>query len=176
MTTLVTGTPGSGKTTLVATAQLNGDKRFYDADEILGLCEWREFKTGKVMGVVTDFVETGKDDWYTTYGWYWRTEVLKQFLVDHPDAIICGSSENVVECYELFDKLVIIRVEEKELISNLAQPTRNNPFGKTPKQRANFMNWQTYLIESAEKYNLTICSGNDTQNVFKMVVEVAGKV
>ena len=169
MAILITGTPGSGKTTLVHYANEHGDTRFFDADEISGLCEWREFKTGDVMGLVTDFMETGKDDWYERYGWYWRTDYLEEFLSKNPSAVICGSSENVVDCYPLFDELVMLQITESELLSNLASPTRNNPFGKTPKQRANFMNWQTYLIDSAKAFSPKIITGNNTAAAFAYI-------
>lgn len=172
MTTLVTGTPGSGKTTLVEYAKQHNDTRFYDADELPGLCEWREFKTGKVMGLVTDFVETGEDEWYTKYGWYWREGVLREFLASNPDAIVCGSSENVVGSYGLFDKVVILKVAEDQLLSNLSQPTRNNPFGKTPKQRANFMNWQDYLISGAASSDPIIIEGNQTLRAYEIITHV----
>lgn len=170
MNALVCGTPGSGKTTLVQYAAAQGNKQFFDADEIQGLCEWREFKTGKVMGLVTEFMGTGDDDWYQNYGWYWRTDVLKQFLKDNPDAIVCGSSENVVDHYPLFDRHIILRVTEEELFLNHASPTRDNPFGKTPKQRANFMNWQQYLIDSAKGFKPDIIDGNNTANAYVTVV------
>ena len=38
MKVLVTGTPGSGKTTLAEYAEKSGDRRFVDADELVGLC------------------------------------------------------------------------------------------------------------------------------------------
>lgn len=169
MTTLVTGTPGSGKTTLVQYAARAGDKRFFDADKIKGLCEWRESETGKVLGLVADYKETGKDEWYQKYGWYWRTDVLKQFLSDNPDSIICGSSENVVAVYGLFDRLFIIKKTKEELFHNLASPDRDNPFGKTEKQRANFMNWQEYLIKEAEGYPLTLVKGNNISEVYNQI-------
>ena len=56
MSTLITGTPGSGKTTLVNYAKSQGDRRFCDADDMPGLCEWREFASGKTIGLVDEAV------------------------------------------------------------------------------------------------------------------------
>lgn len=170
MSTLVTGTPGSGKTTLTKYAESVNDGRFFDADEIPGLCEWRVFETGEVMGLVTEFIETGMDEWYTLFGWYWRPEVLKAFMKDHPDAVICGSAENTVECYGLFDQIYILKKNETELLANLASPDRNNPFGQTPDQRKNFMNWQDYLINEASAFQPIILEGNDITRIYKAII------
>lgn len=172
MSTLVTGTPGSGKTTLVQYAEKLGNARFMDADEVIGLCEWREFKTDKPMGLITEFVETGEDEWYEQYGWYWRVAFLKDYLTKNPDVILCGSSENVTDCYELFDQVIVIRVTEDELLSNLADPTRNNPFGKTPKQRAGFMKWQEHLIGEAHGKKLALIDGNSTENAYNKILNL----
>lgn len=173
MSTLVTGTPGSGKTTLVQHAQQVGDTRFFDADEIVGLCEWRDLKTGQVLGLVTEHQETGEDSWYAQYGWYWRGDVLRAFLKDRPQAIVCGSSENITEYYELFGKIVVIKVNESELLHNLSQPTRNNPYGKTESQREGFMEWQEHLIVVAERFDSFVIEGNDTIRTYEAVCRKA---
>lgn len=176
MSSLVTGTPGSGKTTLSKYAKSVGDSRFVDADEIPGLCEWRVFETGEVMGLVTEFIETGEDEWYKMFGWYWRPVFLKEYLTQHPTVIICGSAENTVECYSLFDKVVLFKKTEEELLSNLASPDRNNPFGQTPEQRKNFMNWQNYLITEAREFNPRIIEGNDVSEAYKLITGQATKL
>lgn len=171
MITLVTGTPGSGKTTLVTYAHSVGDATFIDADELLGLCEWIEFKTGTVLGLITEHPETGKDDWYARYGWYWRPDFLEQYLAEHPNVVMCGSAENTAESYSCFDKIFILRKTEEVLISNLASPDRINPFGKTPEQRKNLLTWQDYLIGEAESYNHFIFEGNDIGTTYALIKE-----
>jgi hypothetical protein len=167
---LITGTPGSGKTSLVAHAITANDSRFFDADEIPGLCEWREFDTGKVIGLVSDVVITSDDEWYKKHGWYWKVDCLQDFLATTPQAIVCGSSENIADCYKLFDRIIMLRKTEAELLSNLQSPDRLNPFGKTTKQRAGFMEWQDYLIKEAQSFQLDYIDGNSIEDTFNKVV------
>lgn len=170
MHVLLTGTPGSGKTTLVNFARSKGDGRFFDTDEIDGLNEWRDFKTGEVKGLVTEFIEDGTDEWYKQYGWFWRPKVLEEFLATQEDLVLCGSSENVTELYHLFDAVAILVKEETELILNLQSPERNNPFGKTTVQRANFMNWQDHLLREAASFAPLLIHGNDTKAAYNKIL------
>lgn len=173
MSVLITGTPGSGKTTLVAYASNQGDKRFIDGDEVKGLCEWREFDTGKVVGLVDELTITTNDDWYKQHGWYWKEDRLKEFLANKPDVIFCGSSENIADCYALFDKIIILHKTEAELLMNLQSPDRMNPFGKTTKQRSGFMEWQDYLIKEARQYNVSFIEGNSISQVYDQILKLA---
>lgn len=170
MVILVTGTPGAGKTTLVNYAHANNDDRFYDADEMTGLCEWREFETGRVLGLVSEHDQKTDDDWFKNHGWYWRKEKLAEFIGNNPDSIVCGSSENIAECYPLFDKIVVLKKTEDELLSNLRSPGRKNPFGKTTKQRQGFIEWQNYLITEAQNYRPVILDGNNTSETYRQIV------
>lgn len=172
MNILVTGTPGAGKTTLVKYAQERNDTRFFDADEMPGLCEWREFKTGKVLGLVSEHDQKSEDDWFKNNGWYWKRERLAEFIANNHNTAVCGSSENIAECYELFDKIVILNKSESELLQNLQSPERKNPFGKTTKQRQGFIEWQNYLISEAEKYQPVILDGNDIAKTYGQVARL----
>lgn len=174
MKILVTGTPGSGKTSLVQYAHRQNDRRFFDTDEIVGLCEWREFNTGKRLGLVTEHKATG-DEWYAKYGWYWNVNVLTRFLKYNPNAVLCGSSENVVECYQFFNEIFLLEKTEEELLKNLASPERVNPFGKTPEQRKNFLNWQDHLIKGLRKYKHTILQGNEISNLYMSIQKLIKK-
>lgn len=172
MNTLVTGTPGSGKTALVAYAARFHDERFFDADDIKGLCEWRDFETARVIGLVGETTVISNDDWYKKYGWYWREHHLQEFLQANPNAVICGSSENIVDCYKLFDHVIIMQKTEADLLRNLQSPDRLNPFGKTTKQRAGFMKWQDYLIKEAQPYDPIIVGGNDIAATYQTVINL----
>lgn len=175
MAILVTGTPGAGKTTLVNYAQAQGDDRFFDADEVTGLCEWREFDTGIVLGLVSEHEQKSDDDWFKNNGWYWKKEKLIDFVESNPYAVLCGSSENIAECYPLFDKIVILNKSESELLQNLQSPERKNPFGKTTKQRQGFMKWQNYLIKEAGNYHPIILEGNDISKTYRQIIDMVNQ-
>ena len=80
-----------------------------------------------------------------------------------------------MECYGLFEQLFIFKKNENELANNLASPDRDNPFGKTPDQRKNFMNWQDYLINEAHEFSPVIIKGNDIKIAYQTIAEDVAK-
>jgi len=170
MKILVTGTPGSGKTSLTNYASNLEDQRFIDTDDVSNLCEWRNLKTGHVLGLVSDLTDPKDDNWYKTNGWYWKLPYLETLLEENPSIILCGSSENVTSSYKYFDKIFILEKTNEELLHNLQSPTRENPFGKTTQQRKDFINWQKYLIKEGSSYNTSIIRGNDIEQIYQKII------
>ena len=105
-----------------------------------------------------NLVESGEDDWYKVYGWYWREPVMQELLEKNDAVILCGSSENIVDFYSQFDKIILLKVDEHTLLKHLSHPTRNNPFGQTAEQRKNFMGWQDYLLNEAKSTSRSLLS------------------
>jgi hypothetical protein len=91
MKTLITGAPGTGKTTLVEYANSHGYDNYFDTDKVPGLCEWREYATGKVIGDTDVVAPSGGEAWYRTYGWYWKKAIIDELLDSVPDPVVCGS-------------------------------------------------------------------------------------
>lgn len=175
MKLLITGAPGCGKTTLVEYAKSLGDNRFYDADYIDGLCEWRSFETGEVIGSVSDFDINQNNDWYEKNGWYWNEDFLHNFLDEHTEVVMCGSSENMGDCYKLFDKIIFLKKTHEELESNLTNPDRENPFGKDPEHRKGIMKWQDFIIKMAQPYDSELLEGNQIEKSYRQILEVLGE-
>jgi energy-coupling factor transporter ATP-binding protein EcfA2 len=172
MSILITGTPGSGKTSLVKYANQLGGQRFIDADEVAELCEWRDLKTHKVLGLINEVDHIENDAWYKTNGWYWNETQLTKLLNTNKEMILCGSSENVVQCYEHFSKIIILKKNQHQLLGNLLSPERTNPFGKTTVQRVNFIRWQDYLIKESKAYSSYVIEGNDIKKSYKTICEL----
>lgn len=173
MKILVTGTPGSGKTTLANYALSLGNYRFKDADEVSDLCVWLRFADGKFVAKVEDIkAEPKNDEWYKNNGWYWDANKIRQLLNADEDLILCGSAENVTDFYDYFDKVFLLVKTSEEIESNINSKYRANPFGKTPAQRAGFMRWQDHLVKEADKLpikKVIYIKSNDIAEVFNSI-------
>src|SRR5436309_3480872 len=124
MKLLVTGAPGTGKTVLVEYAHRYEYDNFFDTDMVIGLCEWREYTTGKVIGFVEEVTPLTGDEWYRTYGWYWKFAKLQEILQSTANPVICGSADNIMDFYSLFDKIVLLYKSREDIVNNLLTPGR----------------------------------------------------
>jgi hypothetical protein len=171
MKLLVTGAPGSGKTALAEYAVRAGYNNFFDTDKVPGLCEWREYSSGKVIGSVEDIEPQGGDSWYKTYGWYWRTQKLAE-LLQTPNPVICGSADNIMEFYGLFDQIILLYKNRADLVSNLMQPNRDQPNGKDPSHHDRILKWQETLADSLKSFRPIIINDNNLETSFQDVIQV----
>jgi ribosomal protein S18 acetylase RimI-like enzyme len=169
---LVTGAPGSGKTTLVQYAHKHGASYFYDPDEIAGLCEWREYATGKVVGPAESVKPTGGEQWYRTNGWYWSETKMSELLSSAPDVVICGSADNIFDFYPGFDKIVLLYKSRADLVSNLLQPGRAQANGKDPAHHGRILEWQEKLRKSLKSYDPIIIEKNDSAMAYRQIQQM----
>jgi len=172
MKTLVVGAPGTGKSTLVATAHRHGYINFFDTDKVVGLCEWRAYATGAVVGDIEVVTHPGTEAWYQTNGWYWKADKLCELLASAEDPVVCGSADNVAEFYGWFDQIILLRKSRADIVHNLTQPDRHQPNGKDPAHYDRILRWQDKLTDSLKGSRPIIVSSNTIEGMFEEVARL----
>ncbi|MDY0097469.1 MAG: AAA family ATPase [Candidatus Dojkabacteria bacterium] len=108
----ITGTPGSGKTTIGKLLQEKG-YAFVDSDHAPGLANWYNDAIGEVVPSNT------KEDaeWYRHHSWNWDREELKKLLdaYKEKDVFLCGITSNQTNDLDLFDKVFLLTANQDEL-------------------------------------------------------------
>lgn len=134
---LVTGMGGSGKTTI---CQILNKRGFYslDSDAVEGLARWEDKLTGQHIEVDhTKFVD------YKKVSWNWSSAVLNKLLSTHDQLILCGSSSNEFEFFNLFDKVFVLEIDQTTHKSRLER--RSSSYGKDTRTL-------TWIIEEQPRF------------------------
>ena len=108
----VTGTPGSGKTTIGKLLQEKGYE-FVDSDHAPGLANWYNEESGKVVPSNPN----ADAEWYRHHSWNWDREKLIQLLdsYEEKDVFLCGITSNQTNDLDLFDKVFLLTTNREEL-------------------------------------------------------------
>lgn len=125
---LITGPSGSGKT-YIATALAQLDVCAVDADKVVGLSGWFD-ANGMRMRYPLDASEA----FLRTHRFLWERSRLKVFLDKHSRVILLGSSRNVFEMLDLFDRVFFLKAGRDLLTERLRSNLRTNPMGRTEHQ------------------------------------------
>ena len=108
----ITGTPGSGKTTIGKLLHEKGYE-FVDSDHVPGLANWHNKETGEIVP------PNPKDDaqWYKHHSWNWDREKLKQLLDSYGEKniFLCGITSNQTNDLDLFDKVFLLTTNPDKL-------------------------------------------------------------
>lgn len=79
-------------------------------------------------------VDTDYDGWELPNG-TWDEQRMHQLLASNRDVVVSGTVENQGRFYDRFEHVVLISAPLQILVERVSGRT-NNPYGKTPKQRA----------------------------------------
>lgn len=136
---LITGRPGSGKTTTLKELQARGFTT-YNTDEIPGATALEIIATGEVV----DWPE-GPVDW-DTYAWNWQeSELLK--LLESDDTVFIGAIVgNQEKYYQLFDKVFLLTLDKETLARRLDNHEHERTDEDKARAIANFDRKQDELI------------------------------
>lgn len=150
---LVTGRSGSGKTTICGALQEMNIPAF-DADHIDDLADWVDLKT-KLPAEVDYGLPIDK----RRVGWLWAKPVLEEFLSAHRTAVICGSSDNQLDFYRSFDKVVFLSLPPDEQIRRI-QSRGEHDYGKAPGMAEQIVREQDVLLRKSRDLGAIIINAN----------------
>jgi adenylate kinase family enzyme len=125
---LVMGSSGSGKTYL-STALKKRGVNATDADTVEGLGAWTSL-TGRTVSFPLD----ANRSFLKNHAYLWDRQVLVKFLDRQQQVYLFGTSSNVFDMLDLFDKVFFLTVPPDLLVERLRDPSRDNPLGRTDYQ------------------------------------------
>jgi hypothetical protein len=128
---LVTGNPGSGKSTVAAELTRRGYFAI-DPDYDEELSYWVDQDGNRVDGHRVD--EPGRpEEWGRSHRWVWGRQRLEEVLVAQGEAplFICGIALNLAEVVHLFDQVFLLRIEATTQESRLVDYDMANPPGRS---------------------------------------------
>ena len=133
----VTGSSGVGKSTVCALLKSRGELAF-DAD-LEGFSHWVDRTSGQI---ITDPPYPTPGGWLDRFAWRIsraEVEILSTRMHDKT-AFLCGSAENEVAVWDLFDLMVCLVADNETLRDRLGTRT-TNAFGKHPEELAAALGW-----------------------------------
>lgn len=153
MSLLVTGRSGSGKTTACNELQKMGFLA-YDADRVDGLSAWVDTKTN-----LPTTVDYSRPIDKRKVGWSWNKAVLRDFLSERDDLILCGSADNQLEFYPLFHKVIFLSLSAEEQVRRIKSRAEHD-YGKAPGMSEQIVREQAQLRVQSEQLGAIIMNAH----------------
>lgn len=151
----VTGSPGVGKSTVSALLKSRGELAV-DADWE-GYSHWVDRTSGQI---ITDPPYPTPGGWLDRFAWrISRAEVeTLSTRMHNKTAFLCGSAENEVAVWDLFDHMVCLVADNETLRDRLGTRT-TNAFGKHPDELAAALGWNEDVESTYRRLGGTIIDG-----------------
>lgn len=144
MNILITGRSGSGKSTVCRELQKQ-DYLAFDGDNVHGLARWVDAKTGVPVSIDSDkVIDKSK------VLWAWDTAVLAELLATHDGIILCGSADNDLDFFGLFDKVFVLTLQPEIQRERIVNRTEHN-YGKLPEMQERILVEQAAFMKRAAK-------------------------
>lgn len=174
MKVLITGTSGTGKSTVGAELKERGfDVIETDQDVFnhLSIAYW----VSRVTGEGANMPWPPPENWHNENDWMWRVDVLNQRLESSNNSIVfaCGDSRNKEEAYPLFDKVIVLNTGD-DVLRERIQARADNYFGKSDAEFAWIVDQnKTIVNEVSQVGGITI---NANQSLNKVVDDILNEV
>lgn len=151
----VTGSPGAGKSTVCGLLKSRGQRAF-DADWD-GYNHWVDRVGGTMVATPPYPVPPG---WLDRFGWRIKRAEVASLAVRMRDAtgFLCGSVENEVDVWDLFDLVVCLVIDSQTLRDRLRRRP-GNAFGKHPEELAAALGWNDGNESAYRRFGATIIDG-----------------
>jgi len=162
---LVTGFPGSGKSTISGELEKAGFVS-YSTDEIPDASRFVDLVTKEPVAVP----KNASAEWKMSHYWAWNPDKINDLLKSRETVFICGLSNDQHTYYHLFDKIFVLTIDEPTMLIRLADRNTND-FGKHPKELNRLLKIrqevQTDLLSDDKSIAI-----DSTQTIKKVVEEI----
>lgn len=163
MKVLIFGPSGSGKTYVSSKLRQLGINTV-DSDLIEGLSSW--YNGGNKVAYQKD----ADKEFLDNHSFLWDREFLQDYLNKNPEIYLFGSSGNVFEMLDLFDKVYFLKVNPQLQKERLIHESRENPMGITEYQRENAVNWGLELEQKAKELDIPfIDAALEPEEILKLI-------
>lgn len=155
---LIAGWAGSGKSTIAAALRARGLPSL-DSDNVPGLSDWRDRRTGEV--VVVDY---SKPIDFERLGWMWDNAIFEDLLHDHPNLYFCGNTSYLEHFIDRFDMFFALDISMETQRHRLAT-RENSVYGKEPTVLARTLAAQQQFIVDAKRHHAHIIDAEQPVDV-----------
>jgi dephospho-CoA kinase len=139
MKVLITGAPGTGKSTISKALNSRGIHSI-DFSDISGLCFWRDRKTGEKI----EYSPVNDIKWFEDKERICDKTKLQEVVDQYDDIVVTGvARDNQLEYLDLFDKVLLLQCRPETFVQRMIE--REKPYGKTQAERDMVVEWQKKL-------------------------------
>lgn len=137
---LVTGNPGSGKSTVGKELSLRGLATI-DEGVDQQLAFWADAEGNRMP--LADEPSSPDHDLFQTHRWMWDRSRLEELVAQHDRPVfVCGIAVNLEEVLDLFDTVFLLQIDEATQETRLAAFDQLNPPGRSKAAKQVIREWR----------------------------------